>query len=452
MDVTQVWHTNAASRDRPEVERALAEVDIRETSGAEGTGPTIVFFDEPSATLLDRVRRISRDGRVRVFGVALSESGLRREDAFRVRSAGASDVAAWKDGREVVSRIRARLERWAQVDAVLGSALVTKNLVGRSAAWISLLRQTIEAAKFADSSVLLIGESGTGKELLARLMHTLDRRPDRRDLVVLDCSTVVPELSGSEFFGHEKGAFTGATSARDGAFALADGGTLFLDEVGELPLPLQAQLLRVVQERTYKRVGANTWHRTSFRLLLATNRDVADDVMRGAFRRDFFHRVAMWTCRVPPLRERVEDIPLLVEHFLRELRPDNPPGMDETVQTYLCQRAYPGNVRELRHLVARMVCRHSGVGPLTVGDIPEDELPEDNAPPGWPDPLLERSIRRALDQGVSLEDIRRVAADRAIAMAVDDEEGNLQRAAQRLGCTDRALQARRARDRDKVEG
>ena len=115
--------------------------------------------------------------------------------------------------------------------------------------------------RFTPASVLLIGESGTGKELIARLIHELDRRAAGNEFVILDCATIVPELSGSEFFGHERGAFTGAVGARDGAFATADGGTLFLDEVGELPMPLQAQLLRVVQEGTYKRVGGNVWHR-----------------------------------------------------------------------------------------------------------------------------------------------------------------------------------------------
>src|SRR4029077_13398438 len=116
--------------------------------------------------------------------------------------------------------------------------------------------------------------------IVARLIHLLDARPNKRDLVVLDCSTVVPELSGSEFFGHERGAFTGALTERHGAFALANGGTLFLDEVGELPLPMQAQLLRVIHERTYTRLGGSTWHRTTFRLLCATNRDLAELVRR----------------------------------------------------------------------------------------------------------------------------------------------------------------------------
>jgi transcriptional regulator with GAF, ATPase, and Fis domain len=137
--------------------------------------------------------------------------------------------------------------------------------------------------------VLITGESGTGKELIARLIHALDSRVDKGDFVILDCTTVVPTLSGSEFFGHEKGAFTGAIAQRDGAFAMADGGTLFLDEIGELPLVLQAELLRVIEEGMYKRVGSNTWRKTSFRLLCATNRDLLQEESRGNFRKDLYY-------------------------------------------------------------------------------------------------------------------------------------------------------------------
>src|SRR5678816_1272096 len=141
---------------------------------------------------------------------------------------------------------------------------------------------------------LIAGESGTGKELVARLIHALDRREPKGPFVVLDCTTVSPELAGSEFFGHERGAFTTAVTAREGAFAMADGGTLFLDEVGELPLTLQAELLRVIQERVYKRVGSNIWKQVNFRLICATNRNLLEEEARGAFRRDFYYRLAAW--------------------------------------------------------------------------------------------------------------------------------------------------------------
>ncbi len=307
-----------------------------------------------------------------------------------------------------------------------------------------VLYRARQAAAYT-APVLIQGESGTGKELAARLIHTLDARPDKRELIVLDCTTIVPELSGSEFFGHERGSYTGALTARDGAFALADGGTLFLDEVGELSPALQAQLLRVVQERTFKRVGGNVWHRAEFRLVCATNRDLDGEMARGGFRRDFFHRIAAWVCRLPPLRERPEDILPLAKHFLGELRPGRPPlELDEPVRELLLKRGYPGNVRDLRQFVLRLCKRHVGDGPITVGDVPADELPAAELEEDWQDASFAQAIRRALALGVGLKEIGRVASDTAIRLAISEEEGNLQRAARRLGVTDRALQLRKA--------
>jgi transcriptional regulator with GAF, ATPase, and Fis domain len=229
-----------------------------------------------------------------VLAVALEPTALADGASWRLLQAGASDVLAWTGSADLARAVALRLERWEQVDRVVNSPLVRDHLVGQGPVWLSLMRQIVEVARFTDASLLITGESGTGKELVARLVHTLDLRPDKKDLVVLDCTTVVPELSGSEFFGHERGAFTGAVGTREGAFALADGGTLFLDEVGELPLPLQGQLLRVVQERMYKRVGGNHWHRTEFRLVCATNKDLPREVERDAFRSDFYYRIANW--------------------------------------------------------------------------------------------------------------------------------------------------------------
>jgi transcriptional regulator with GAF, ATPase, and Fis domain len=146
-------------------------------------------------------------------------------------------------------------QRWQAVQALVDGALLRQHLVGASAAWRALLRELVEWAHFSDAQLLISGETGTGKELVARAVHSLDTRPDKGELVLVDCTTLASELAGSELFGHERGAFTRAHQARDGALALADGGTLFLDEVGELPLPLQAQLLRAVQEHSYRRFG-----------------------------------------------------------------------------------------------------------------------------------------------------------------------------------------------------
>jgi transcriptional regulator with GAF, ATPase, and Fis domain len=266
----------------------------------------------------------------------------------------------------------------------------------------------------------------------------------------LDCTTVVPELSGSEFFGHERGAFTNAVASREGVFATADGGTLFLDEVGELSLPMQASLLRIVQERTYKPVGGNHWKRSDFRLVCATNRDLLAEESRGAFRRDFYFRIAGTHMRVPPLCERREDIPLLVEHFLRSLCPGgDAPTVDPLVRDYLQVREYPGNVRELRHLVARLVGRYVGQGPITVGHLPEEERPNlcETMTGDWRR-HLKTAVRHAMLLGVTLREFSGGASQAAIETAINDEGGNLQRAAKRLGVTDRALQMRRAACRD----
>jgi len=270
--------------------------------------------------------------------------------------------------------------------------------------------------------------------------------------VVVDCTTVVPTLSGSEFFGHERGAFTGADAARDGAFALANGGTLFLDEVGELPVELQSELLRVVQEGTYKRVGSNRWQPTAFRLVCATNRDLGAEQTAGRFRRDFYYRIAATTVRLPPLRERPGDTLPLFEHFLAELRPDGrPPALDPIVRDLVLRRDYPGNVRDLRQLAHRLHHRHVGPGPITAGDVPEEERPPagpggwaTDEGSGWDATALEAPVRRALDAGAGLREVREAAADAAVRVALAETGGNLRAAAARLGVTDRALQLRRA--------
>jgi transcriptional regulator with GAF, ATPase, and Fis domain len=409
-------------------------------------GPGALFFAEVTPPLCEAARRASRNGLERILAVAVTGAALDRGGCWRLLQAGAADVLAWDRSDDPARDVAARFERWQTIDRLVRSPLVQNNLVGQSPAWVTALRRVVEVAHFTDAPVLITGESGTGKELAARLIHTLDPRPAKRDLVLLDCTTVVPELSGSEFFGHERGAFTGAVAAREGAFALADGGTLFLDEVGELPLPLQAELLRAVQEHTYKRVGSNDWQQTRFRLVCATNRDLRREEAQGRFRRDFYYRIAAWPCPLPPLRERPEDILPLVSHFLTQLRPgEESPPLDEAVRDYLLLRPYPGNVRDLRQLVARLASRHVGPGSITTGDVPEEERPAaEGGPEDWHAGPFEGAIRRALALGVGLKEIGRATEDLAVRIAVDNAEGSLQRAALTLGVTDRALQLRRA--------
>jgi transcriptional regulator with GAF, ATPase, and Fis domain len=365
----------------------------------------------------------------------MSASPLPRGTALELLSAGASDVVQLGDPVAVARAIAARFRRWAAVDRLIDSAVVRRNLIGDHARWRSFLRRVVDVARFSSLPVLIRGESGTGKELVARLIHTLDAREEKKDLVVLDCTTIVPELSGSEFFGHERGAYTGAAGARDGAFALADGGTLFLDEVGELPLRLQAELLRVVQEGTYKRVGGNTWQKTKFRLVSATHRDLEEEMSDGRFRRDFYYRIAAWSCTLPPLRERREDIPALARHFLHA-----PP--DPSVLELLISRDYPGNIRDLRHLCDRIDYRHVGDGPITLGEVPEEERRAEVFP--MTGSLFDEAARAGMLCGMGLKQIANAAADASVRLALQLEEGNVGRAAERLGITDRGLQKRRA--------
>ncbi|MDM0052598.1 sigma 54-interacting transcriptional regulator [Variovorax sp. J22R115] len=203
--------------------------------------------------ILDELRLASRRAVVLVLVVAPCR--LSAAEAWSLLRAGASDVMRWTPLPTDAAQVCARLSRLRTVQALVDSSRVRDVLVGDSTAWRALVRQVVEVAVFSQGPVLITGESGTGKELIARLIHDLDRRADKGAMVIVDCTTITPELSGSEFFGHERGAFTGAMNPREGAFALAHRGTLFLDEIGELPPPLQAQLLRVVQEGKYKRVG-----------------------------------------------------------------------------------------------------------------------------------------------------------------------------------------------------
>jgi transcriptional regulator with GAF, ATPase, and Fis domain len=407
-------------------------------------GPGIVFFDVITPELIEFLRVASDGGSERVLAVASHGNALGDHAAWALLEAGASDFIVWDHSPDTAMEIAARFERWAAVDRLLNSPVVETNLIGNGRTWRALLRQVVEIAHFTDAPVLILGESGTGKELIARLIHALDPRSQKGDLVVLDCTTVVPELAGSEFFGHERGAFTGAASAREGAFALADGGTIFLDEIGDLALPLQAQLLRAVQERTYKPVGGNVWHSTRFRLLCATHRRLHDDVAAGAFRADLYYRIGGVVCHVPPLRERPEDILLLFRHFVAKLSGrDGLPEINEPVRQLLLRRSYPGNVRELQQLARRTACRHVGAGPITIGDIPDDERPRATEQ-STHEMSLELAIRHELARGVGLREISRTAAAAAIRVALGEANGNLQLAARRLGVTDRALQMRRA--------
>jgi transcriptional regulator with GAF, ATPase, and Fis domain len=424
------------------------ELKVYKTSQFQEKKTGIVFFSSYSDELLQFLKHATKNGINRILAVMIKKEN-ELLPFWSILHSGVSDVLIWEKEKNVVCEIVARLQRWALIDSILYSPLVKNNLIGTSAAWLIVVRQIIEVAYFTTAQVLITGESGTGKELVARLIHSLDQREDKRELIVLDCTTIVQDLSGSEFFGHERGSFTGASGPRDGAFALADGGSLFLDEVGELPLRLQAELLRVVQEKSYKKVGSNTWQKTNFRLICATNRDLAKEEALGNFRKDFFYRIATWVCKLPPLRERREDVLPLAYHFFRTISGNENIELDDIVKEYLVNREYPGNIRDLRQVVARMVYRHAGGNRYTAGDVPEDERPvADVDKINWCDYQFDRYIGLALSAGLGLKEIGRAAEETAIKIAMHNANGNLQCAARTLHVTDRALQIRRQSQRE----
>ena len=226
-------------------------------------------------------------------------------------------------------------------------------LWGRSTAMRRLFAVAARVAA-SDVTVLIEGETGTGKDALCEAIHQASPRTGG-PLIVVDCGAIPPNLFESELFGHERGAFTGADRARAGAFEEAEGGTLFLDEIGELPLPLQPKLLRVLEARTVTRIGSAQARKIDVRVIAATNRDLREEVNRGSFRQDLYFRLEVVRLRVPPLRERPDDIPVLVEHFRSLAKPGAaaPPFSEETLRNFAAH-PWPGNVRELRNAVERL--------------------------------------------------------------------------------------------------
>jgi transcriptional regulator with GAF, ATPase, and Fis domain len=262
-----------------------------------------------------------------------------------------------------------------EVSAVRGSS----DLVGESAA-LRKVQQQIELVAPTDATVLVTGESGTGKELVARAIHTRSPRASR-SMIAVNCGAVPEALFESEFFGHVKGAFTGALRDQAGRFELADGGTLFLDEIGEVPLPMQAKLLRVLQEQEVERVGDTRPRKVNVRIIAATNRDLKAEVEAGRFRQDLFYRLSVFPIENPPLRDRREDIPRLAEHFIRTAAKRmnrRPPKFTSAAARQLTAHDWPGNVRELQNAVERAVILAQG-GPLQF-DPPSSSRPTSKPP------------------------------------------------------------------------
>lgn len=241
-------------------------------------------------------------------------------------------------------------------ETILGDG-IGSNLIGKSAAWQNVLRQ-IELVAESDATVLITGESGTGKELVAHAIHEKSQRRNA-PLVRVNCAAIAPELFESEFFGHKRGAFTGAYRDRVGRFGTADGGTILLDEIGEIPVGLQGKLLRVLQEGQYEKVGEDRTRSVDVRVIAATNRDLVKGIEAGRFRQDLYYRLSIFPIHISPLRDRLEDVPVLAEYFLRKLAwrdssdSAQPISLEAEHIHALQNYHYPGNVRELENIIER---------------------------------------------------------------------------------------------------
>ncbi len=245
-----------------------------------------------------------------------------------------------------------------------------QRMVGQSVP-MQRIRRMIDQVAPADANVLILGESGTGKEVVARAIHAQSQRRDK-PFVPINCGAIPPDLLESELFGHEKGAFTGAFSARQGRFEMAQGGTIFLDEIGDMSLHMQVKLLRVLQERTFERVGSNKPIKADVRVLAATHRNLEAQIKDGQFREDLFYRLNVFPIHMPALRERPGDIPVLVEELLRRIESEGRASVKLTPAALsgLSRHDWPGNVRELANVIERLAILHP-YGRVELGDLPE---------------------------------------------------------------------------------
>ena len=347
--------------------KLLAETIIPETMrDRRSHGLTRIVEAGESQLLGSRIELIARraDGSEFPIELAMSRVALPGPPIF---TGFIRDITERKRAEEEVARLRRQLElENAYLNEQVKERLTFTETVGTSPAFLEVLQQVDMVAR-TDAAVLITGESGTGKELAARAIHERSSRRGR-PLVTVNCASVPRELFESEFFGHVKGAFTGAVRDRIGRFQLADGGTIFLDEVGEIPLELQSKLLRVLQDQQVQRVGEDQVRQLDVRVIAATNHNLKEECEAGRFRRDLYYRLSVFPIELPPLRNRSEDIPLLAMHFLdvaaRRLNCPNVALTDQALEQLMAY-GWPGNIRELRNVIERALIL-SQHGPLRI--------------------------------------------------------------------------------------
>ena len=315
-----------------------------------------------------------------------------------------------------------------------------RSLSGNSRATKAINRM-IEQVADSDATVLILGESGTGKEVVARKLHFHSHRRGK-PFVPVNCGAIPADLLESELFGHEKGAFTGAISARQGRFEMAEGGTLFLDEIGDMSMPMQVKLLRVLQERTFERVGSNKTIECNVRIIAATHRNLEEAIKKERFREDLFYRLNVFPIEMPALRERVEDIPILVTDIISRIENEKRGSVRLTPAAIaaLCQYNWPGNVRELANLIERMAILHP-FGVVDIGDLPEKFKPTGDMTEGFK--VMEVAVRgdqpdtiatapRLPQEGFDLKVHLNSLEKSLIQQALDESDGVVAHAAKRL--------------------
>lgn len=316
-----------------------------------------------------------------------------------------------------------------------------RSLVGTSRS-IQSVRTMMSQVADKDVTVLIVGESGTGKEVVARNLHYHSSRRDK-PFVPVNCGAIPAELLESELFGHEKGAFTGAINARAGRFEMAEGGTLFLDEIGDMPLHMQVKILRVLQEKSYERVGGNKTFETDVRIIAATHRNLEAMIEKGDFREDLYYRLNVFPIEMPSLKDRAEDIPLLINELVSRMESEKRGSIrfNSSAILSLCRHPWPGNVRELANLVERMAIMHP-FGVVGTQDLPvkychipvEEDFPVEPMPESSHGPSMVSMSDTVLlpENGIDLKEYINGLEQSLIQQALDDSGGVVARAAERL--------------------
>ncbi len=385
----------------------------------------VAIFDMnmPGVSGLELLQRLKSDGVETQILILTGQATV--ENAVEAMKMGACDYLTKPfPMADLEHRCLLAHDRWSlqkenrQLKTVIARNQPEKRMIGESKPMRDIL-QLIERVGPTDKSVLIQGESGTGKELVAQAIHRASEVRSEKPLVTVNCAALPEQLVESELFGHEKGSFTGATAAKSGLFEVADGGTLFIDEIGEMPLSLQPKLLRVLEDGSFRRVGSHLERRVNVRIVVATNRDLSEEVAEGKFREDLYYRINVMSLVIPPLRERGQDIDLLLDHFLA---PDW--SVQDDARQVMRQFSWPGNVRQLINALERATILAEG-RLITIEDLPLEVVDSSDS-----QDIQNRS-----------ESVRRLdSMERAhIIEVLKEEQGNKARAARILGIHRRKL-------------